>query len=342
VISAVSAILALAALAAADTPPASVVSIQRGDDEEAVVLEASLRLRSELATAGFAGEIVACTVDPVKGPVDCPQKDGQDSIALARVEGASSIFATSVLPSGRRTQRRLRVLDADGGNDATLIAVRAVELLRDAQLHVAASENDSEEPTPLEPFAQVPPRPPPTHWAILAGIGALNVPWATQVPLFPVFGATLGIGRPLGSRAYVLLQASGPYLTYVPIALENFQYVPQDRALIQFPVLAMVRESWSSPRSGPFAAVRAGARIIHVQLGAPNLNGPSDTTIILQAGFGLGWAVPVGARMFVTLEAHLDISPTVQIVDNTRPTPIVMDETGIWSGGLELTVAIEP
>jgi len=50
--------------------------------------------------------------------------------------------------------------------------------------------------------------------------------------------------------------------------------------------------------------------------------------------------LPLGRRVFTSLEVHLDLSPTIQIVDNTQPTPMVVDTTGPWSGGLELTVAI--
>jgi hypothetical protein len=339
VIAAVSALLALATLAAAEAPPPAAVMIQRADDDEEVVLEASLRLKSELAVAGYTGQIVACTIDPAKGPVDCPQKEAQDSISLTRVEGASSIFATSVLPGGRRWQRWLRVPDADGGNDATLLAVRAVELLKDVQLHLATSNVDPEEPTPLEPFAQAPP-PRPSGWVFAAGFSALTTPWRTQVPFFPVLGANLGAGRLLGSRMLVMIQACGPYLTYLPIATESSQPGPQDRPFFQVQALASARASWSSPRTGPFAAMRLGLRFMHVQLGAANLNGPSDSAVLAMAGVGVGWALPLSRRVFTSLEVHLDISPSVQVVDNTQPTPIVLDATGPWSGGLELTLAI--
>ena len=338
-IAAVSALLALAALAAAEAPPATAVSIQRADDDEDLVLEASLRLKSELAVAGYTGQIVACTIDPIRGPVDCPQKEAQDSISLTRGEGASSIFATSVLPGGRRWQRWLRVADADGGNDATLVAVRAVELLKDVQLHLATSNIDPEEPRPLEPFAQAPPRRPP-EWVFTAGFSALTMPWRTQVAFFPVLGANLGVGRLFGSRTSVMIEAGGPYLTYLPIATESPQPAPQDRPFFQVQALASARASWSSQRTGPFAAVRAGLRFMHVQLGAANLSGPSDSTVRAMAGVGIGWALPLGRRVFTSLEVHLDLSPTIQIVDNTQPTPMVVDTTGPWSGGLELTVAI--
>jgi len=339
VIPAVSAFLALAALAA-DAPPAPAVSIQRADDDEDVILEASLRLKSELAAAGFTGQIVACSVDPIKGPIDCPLFGGQDGISLARVEGASSIFATSVLPGGRRWQRRLRVTDADGGNDATLLAVRAVELLRDVQLHlVTTPSNDPEEPIPLEPFAQAPPRRR-SDWVFTAGLNVVTMPWTTQVRFVPVLGASLGAGRQFGSGTLVLLEASGPYLTYLPIAMQSTQATLQDRPLFQVQALATARASWSSLRSGPFAAIRTGLRFMHVQLGADNLRGPSDSTVRAMAGAGVGWALPLGRRVFGTLEAHLDISPSVQIVDNNETTQTVLDSTGIWSGGLELTLAI--
>lgn len=332
----ISAVLALVVLAAADAPPAPPVSIQRADDAPAVILEASLRLRSELAIAGYSGQIVACNVDPLRGPADCPQKETQDSISLVRLDQATSIFATSVQPGGRIWQRVLQVTDANGGSDASLLAVRAVELLRDVQIHLAASADDPEDPTPLEPFAQGPPARRSNPWALLAGASVLTIPWTTQVRFFPVFGANIGAGRPLGSHAYLALEAAGPYLTYLPIALDGIHPI-QDRPLYQFVGFISLRALWSSPESGPFAAIRTGLRLNYIQLGAPNLAGGSDAAVGAVVALGAGYTMPLTARLSATLEAHLDLSPTVE-VDDIQGHSLV--STGVWSGGLDLTVAI--
>jgi hypothetical protein len=332
----ISAVLALAVLAAADAPPGAPVSIQRADDAPAVIQEASLRLRSELAIAGYSGQIVACTVDAVRGPVDCPQKETQDSISLARLDQATSIFATSVQPGGRIWQRSLRVTDADGGSDASLLAVRAVELLRDVQIHLAASADDPEDPTPLEPFAQGPAARRGYGLALLAGISVMTIPWTTQVRFFPVFGANIGAGIPLGSRAYLVAEAAGPYLTYLPIALDGIHPI-QDRPLYQFVGFVSLRALWSSAQSGPFAAIRTGLRLNYIQLGAQNLLGGSDAKVGAVVAVGAGYTLPLTARLSATLEAHLDLSPTVE-VDDVNGNALV--STGVWSGGLDLTVAI--
>ena len=44
----------------------------------------------------------------------------------------------------------------EGGGDATLLAVRAVELLRDLQLEVAQVAEDDEDPKPLELYNEPP------------------------------------------------------------------------------------------------------------------------------------------------------------------------------------------
>jgi hypothetical protein len=334
------ALIALAVVAAAPAPspaPAgAAVAIQRADDADPVVLAAGLRMRSELAAAGYTGQIVPCTVDPRNGPVDCPQSDALDSISLARAGDATSIFAASVLPNGRRSWRRLQVTDADGGSDPALVAVRAVELLRDVQVQLAASAAlDPEDPTPLEPFAQPPPHPP-NEWRLLAGVSMLIAPWSTQSALFPVFGGSLGAGRSLGSRAALLLQAAGPFICGLPIAADS-SAIPADRLLFEVLGLVSLRVGLRSSGSGPFAAARAGARYFNVRLGASNLNGSSASTIAPLAGGGVGYTFAWSPRLFASLEAHVDVSAPVQVVDAGNQ-PLVHTDRLFW--GLDLTTAI--
>ncbi len=338
----IAAVIALAVLAAAPEPaPAPApppVVVQRADDADPIVLAAALRVRSELAVAGYSGSIVACTVDPQTGPVDCPDTDTPDTVSLARTGEVTSIFAASTLPAGRRSRRRLRVSDADGGFDPALVAVRAVELLRDVQVQLAAAAaDDPEDPTPLEPFAQPPPRGP-TPWRLLAGASMLMVPWSSQSPFFPVFGGSLGAGRPLESRLYLLFQAAGPYITYLPIADDNGN--PRaDRLLFQVLVLASLRFGFWSGVDGPFIAARAGARYNNIRLNASNLAGSSDSGIRPTGGVGVGYTFPIPwtSRLFASVEAHVDIWTPVQILD-TNEQPLV--STGYLFWGLDLTTAI--
>src|SRR5947209_7199654 len=72
-----------------------------------------------------------------------------------------------------------RVQAEDGGGDATLLAVRAVELLRDLQLEVAQVADDDEDPTPLEPFSGGAGSTG-SRWYLWGGGAVLLVPWTTS------------------------------------------------------------------------------------------------------------------------------------------------------------------
>src|SRR6185312_13950442 len=132
-------LLAAAGPGTALPPGSPVVSIDRPAQADAILAEASLRLRAELAASGYDSRIVSCDVDPLAGPADCPRDETVASISLARAADATSIFVSSKLKSGLELRRQVRVRNDDGGSDATLLAVRAVELLRDLQVTVATT-----------------------------------------------------------------------------------------------------------------------------------------------------------------------------------------------------------
>jgi hypothetical protein len=83
--------------------------------------------------------------------------------------------------------------------------------------------------------------------------------------------------------------------------------------------------------------VRAGARYLNVRLGATNLKGSSDSTVSPVGGVGVGYAFAWSPRLFASVEAHVDLTFPVQVVDAAND-PLVWTGRMFW--GLDLTTAI--
>ncbi len=255
------------------------VSIDWPTDADAVLTETSLRIKAELAAAGTASRIALCAVDPLAGPADCPRDGTAASVSLARSADVTSIFVTSKLKSGLELRRQVRVTDAEGGADATLLAVRAVELLRDLKVEVAVSSagqgQDSEDPKPLEPFAQKElqqargaPR-----WHLLVGGSTLMIPWTNQPTFAPAVGALVGLGARLSQHVLLVVEASGPFATSLLIRGRSERPITPIASSIRGSRGLSVRFGRRSAVEGVFGAPMVGLNYMHLQLDAPNLNG---------------------------------------------------------------------
>ena len=55
----------------------------RAADADPVLQETTLRLRPELAAAGYGSQLATCAVDPVAGPAACPRDTTLATISLA-------------------------------------------------------------------------------------------------------------------------------------------------------------------------------------------------------------------------------------------------------------------
>ena len=322
-------------------PPAAVqvVSIDRPADADAVVTEASLRLRAELAAAGYGSRIVICDVDPKAGPADCPRDETVASISLARTADVTSIFVSSKLKSGLELRRQVGMRGADNDTDATLLTVQAVELLRDLQVTVAtAAAVDSEDPQPLEPFAQPPP-PGPPRWQLVAGAVTLMIPWSNR-PLFdPAFGALVGIGRRYGQHVLVIVEAAGPFATSLRIAEQMGRAALADRTLDQAVGGLSVRVGRVSAVEGLFAAAFAGASYMHLDLNAPNLNNTPGHTLAPLVGIGVGYTTRVAKSLSISGELDLEDTDDIQVW-SAKDNAAVLTETGHLWMALNLTATV--
>ncbi len=326
--------------AAGEAPAAApVVTIDRAADADPVVTEASLRLRAELTTAGFGSRVVICDVDPLAGPADCPRDETLASISLARAGEVTSIFVSSRLKNGLELRRHVRVRAIDGGGDATLLAVRAVELLRDLQVEVAATAaEDPEDPKPLEFEPPAPPPRPPPRGYLVAGGSALFIPWAGKSTLDSSFGGLLGLGVRYRRRLLAVLEAAGPFANSLAIASPTGGPPFSDRALDQATARLSVRVGLKSGVDGPFAAPFAGVSYMHLQLGAPNLNGTTGEGFSPLLGVGVGETLRIMTSWLVTAELSVIDAPDIQAWDATGK--VLLTHSGHWWTAFNLTAAL--
>lgn len=312
-------------------PPRPVVAIDRAADPDAdpVVVEASLRLRAELASAGYDSRVVICDVDALAGPADCPRDQTLASISLARAGEVTSIFVSSRLENGLELRRQVRVRADDGGTDATLLAVRAVELLRDLQVEVAATAaEDPEDPKPLEPFEQpAAPAPPPRAY-VVAGAATLLIPWSGRSALDPAFGGVLGLGVRYSQRLFVALEAAGPFVNSLPVAGPTGAPPFGEHALYQAVGRMSARIGWKSGVEGLYAAPSVAISYTHLQLGA----------LSPLLGLAIGYTLRLPAAWPITAEVSVVDAPDLEVKDPTQT--VLITHSGHWWGALDLTAAL--
>jgi hypothetical protein len=330
-----------AAPEAAEPAPGPPISIQHAVDADDVVREASLRLRSELAVAGYSGQIVTCAIDPVNGPAAaCPQQEKQDSISLTRNSGTTFIFATWALPKGHTSRRRLHVDDADGGTDSTLIAVRAFELLRDVQVQVAvAAVQDSEAPPVVELSKEGSPVPPPRRlslWQVQAGGTMVWESWTARQANEPILGIQIGASRRIRPQLAAIAQVAG-YKTSLTIADTNGSGSSRfGKSVYQVLGTVGLKASLWTSGLGPFVAFRGGINFMHIDLNADNLGGGSANPVMPMGSLGLGYSVAMSRRLTLNIEGHFDVSQPVEIADTIEADPPAQ-QTGRLFGGIDVT-----
>ena len=83
---------------------------------------------------GLEGQFVDCPPNAAGDPGACPDAAAPATISLTRDDGIVEIGVRTILPDGLELSRHVRVLARDGGDDPSVLAVRAVELLRDLRL----------------------------------------------------------------------------------------------------------------------------------------------------------------------------------------------------------------
>ena len=109
------------------------MAVVRPGTHDPLLQEASSRIRSELAASGLESRLVDCA-EPTEA-ARCPGPDAAAAISLGRKDGVVEIDVRAFLPDGLELARHVACSTATAVEDPSVLAVRAVELLRDLRLN---------------------------------------------------------------------------------------------------------------------------------------------------------------------------------------------------------------
>jgi hypothetical protein len=320
---AVVAFVALALARPAFAQPArSRVALVRNESSDALLREANTRLRAELGDAGF--DVVE--VDRAPGDArEGVEGGGGESFATVSMNRAGAGAAADVWISdhvtGKTVVRRLQVGGAP--NAASVLAIRALELLRASLLEVAAPEPSTSEEPPRAPPPDVlrwveptlPPRPlrpwQPFQGTTL-GVGATGLHGLRGVGL--AFGPTLRLSHSIAERWFARLTLTGPLVGPEITEAQGSAAVRQEFASADL--------GWASRARpvGVYAWVGVGAFDLHVTGSAIGpYRSRNEGVVSFLSMAGLGGVAHVGGRVAFTVEItalSLIPQPLVVIADH--------------------------
>jgi hypothetical protein len=293
--------------AAAST--SSIVSVRRPPPGDTVLEEAGSRIRSELNAMGLEGQFVDCPPSVAGNLGACPDTAAPATISLTRDDGIVEIGVRTILPDGLELSRHVRVLAPDGGDDPSVLAVRAVELLRDLRLTArrpprrrpGGPARDDEDPKiPLPP----PPPPVPPIWRLSTGAAVLSSPATSKPGVRPALGIAISAGAVVGEHVLVFASFEGPFET----SLSDMNPSPFTTTgkLVQALATLELRFKFTAGPLEPFGAVLTGVNYLKTTF---------DTTIsawlpMFGVGGGVSWNFwkrfyfCVDAAAFVTAPAQ--------------------------------------
>jgi len=193
-------------------PAVTKVTVVDPPADDRVLVEAGMRIRSELDAANLSNRALTCSGGV--GSASCDATSSAAAIALSRQDGLAIIRVIATLPDGYELHRLIRVPAAAGGDDPSVLAMRAVELLRDIYLDVPRDFPHREAPKPVaEPRPVIQMEPPPVgpadHKALRMFLGAAVL--GGRSGLGPAVAPVLGVALPLGRGLSLAGSASGPF-----------------------------------------------------------------------------------------------------------------------------------
>jgi hypothetical protein len=244
--------------AAAAIPAMTKVTVVDPPADDRVLVEAGLRIRSELDAAGLSNRAVTCAGGV--GSVGCDATASAAAIALSRQDGLATIRVIATLPDGYELHRLIRVSGPAGGDDPSVIAVRAVELLRDIYLDIPREfpnrDQGNRQPAPPPVVAVRPADAPsePLQLRIFLGAAMLS----GQRGLGPAVAPVVGVAVPIGRGLSLSGTAAGPFDRLVGDATTGSATTTQ--ALVTFGA----RYELHFGRISPFAAIATGVHYIRI------------------------------------------------------------------------------
>jgi hypothetical protein len=214
-------VVCLAATAARGAPPD--VAVLRPPGADRVLVEAAARLRQELGASGMTSALVDAA-DDASTHVAFVREDG---VATIDVVAARADKASDEASHEAPARRRVHVKADEGGEDPSVLAVRAVELLRGLRLEVRPAP--AAPPPPPEPEVVDAPPPAPRLWDLAAGASVLEArPYSAARAIGPTLGASVAV-LPYASLVTV---AAGPFFTDRPPTPSGSAHTREELALL--------------------------------------------------------------------------------------------------------------
>jgi hypothetical protein len=281
------------------------VALVRSDSNDRLLRDATTRLRAELHAAGF--EVIDVDRAPGDEREEVEGVHGAGSFATVALNRARSGAFADVWVSdhvtGKTVVRRLEVGDAS--NAATVLAIRALELLRASLLEVAA-------PPPDNPPAREPPRDVlrwveptieerPTRDLFAGtslGVSALGLLGTSGLGL--AAGPSVRVQQGLWKPWFARLVLAGPLVGPEPQRAEGSALVRQEYGAVDLGV---------ATRTRPFGALAwAGLGVYHLHtVGSASrpYRATSDDVFALLTHAGAGGFLRLGNRAALTAELSM-------------------------------------
>ena len=324
----VAAVVAPGAARAAPDPRAGVavpavtkVTVVDPPADDRILVEAGLRIRAELDAAGLSNRAVACAGGV--GSASCDATASAAAIALSRQDGLATIRVIATLPDGYELHRLIRVPSEAGGDDPSVLAVRAVELLRDIYLDIPRDfpRREAAQPEPAKPaaVASEPAEPPPATdrkpLRVFLGAAVLT----GRRGLGPAVAPVLAVAVPVGYGLSLTATASAPFQRLIGD--------PDTGTASTTQALAMVggRYELEFGQVSPFAALATGLHYIRAERAPTPMMGESSgtTTDAISPLIAVGAGVSVWFRRWLAATAQLESFYTQPITDITVSDVVV-------------------
>lgn len=296
--------------AAVAVPAVSKVTVVEPPAGDRVLVEAGLRIRAELDAAGLSNRALTCAGGVASD--SCDATASAAAIALSRQDGLATIRVIASLPDGYELHRLIHVPPAAGGDDPQVLAVRAVELLRDIYLDVPREIAQREAPPPA-------PAPPPT--VAIAAVAPEPVVPLERTPMRVFLGAAvLGGRRGLGPAIAPVLGVTVPLRYGFALAGETagpFSRLVGDAdtgtaATTQALAAAGGRFEISFGPISPFLALAGGVHFIRVE-GTPSASKDSESA--WAPLFAIGTGISVWFRRWLAATAQVETFYTQPMTD---------------------------
>lgn len=202
--------------------------------DDIVLAEAGSRIRSELTASRLTSYLTDCSLSVNWDLAVCgnevhlsretanpeatarglspPSERPSVVISLTRPRGYASIRANLLLDDGSTMLRLIHVTSSEGGDDPSVLAVRAVEMVRD--LRLTADRRNSEPPSSGEFTVRKPAQTAqraPVRWELTASVGMLQ----GRSGLARSFAPTLVLGAAGNGPWGALVSVAGPFFEEV-------------------------------------------------------------------------------------------------------------------------------